>query len=253
MVNRVRLVFVGMLCASAVIPTVAEAQSLPAFVTVTTFQVQPDMRRQFEVLQQEANAARRDAGVTARFAYRVVRGGSTNEYVFFTPLEGLESYEQANPVRRGMGDTDAADWFARLRECIDDVRLDTLRVRTELSIPVAEGRTRRLARLRMVDTRPGRGQDYERWVADTWVPAMRDADMNGVIHFQNAFGVGQPTWTRLTFYDTWADLEGHPVRRHVGPEAFTEVLGTNGEMTYGPKVRILEFLPDLSVVATAGQ
>ena len=253
MVDRIKCICLAAVFACAAIPAAALAQSLPSFVTVTTFKVHPGMRQQFEALQQEANSARREAGVTARFAYRVVRGGSTNEYVFFKPLEGLASYDQPNPVRRGMGDADAADWFARLSECIDDVRLDTLRVRTELSIPAAEGRTRKLARLRMVDTRPGRGQDYERWVADTWVPAMRDAGMNGVIHFQNAFGVGQRTWTRLTLYDSWTDLEGHPVRRHVGPEAFSDVLGNNDEMTRGPEVLILEFLPDLSLVATAAE
>ena len=45
--------------------------------------------------------------------------------------------------------------------------------------------------------------------------------MNEVIHFQNAFGLGQRTWTRMTLYDSWADLDGHPVQRHLERNAFS--------------------------------
>ena len=248
MIARITLVSLGVLFASAGIPATALAQTTPSFVGVSTFQVKPGKRQQFEALQQEANAARQQAGVSARYAFRVLRGGSINEYVFFTPLDdGLASYDQPNAIRQEMGDAGADEWFAQLSECVDDVRFDTLRAREELSIPLSEGRASTLVRLRMVETRPGRGQDYERWVSDTWVPAMRAAGMNGVLHFQNAFGVGQRTWTRLTFYDSWAELEGHPVARHVGSDAFSEVLGNQDEMTHGPKVLILATLPNLNI------
>ena len=248
MLQRIQGICIGTLFVSLAIPASTLAQPLAPFVTVSTFQVKPGMRLEFEALQQEANAAREEAGVTARFAYRVVRGGSANEYVFFTPLSALGDYDQPIPVRRGMGEAAAAEWFARLNACIDDVRLDTLRVRTDLSIPWAEGRTPTLARVRTVDVRPGRGQGYQQWITDNWVPAMRGADMSGVVHFQNAFGVGQRTWTRLTLYDSWEDLDGHPVARHLGPDAFGEVLGNQDEMTQGPEVRILEFLPTVSIL-----
>jgi len=250
MVNRLRLICMVTLFLPLAAPVVALAQALPPFVTVATFQVKPDMRLEFEALQEEANAARQEAGITARFAYRVARGGSVNEYVFLTPTEALANYDQPLPVRRGMSESGAAQWFARLNKCIDDLRLNTLRVRADLSIPLAEGRTATLWRLRTVEVRPGRGQDYQGWITDNWVPAMKNAGMNGVVHFQDAFGVGQRTWTRLTAYDSWAELDGHPVARHLGPEAFSEMLGNQGEMTHGPEVRILELLPNLSIFAS---
>jgi len=54
--------------------------------------------------------------------------------------------------------------------------------------------------------------------------------MSGVIHFQNAFGLGQQTWTRMTLYDSWADLDGHPVQRHLERDAFSAVLGVRRQI-----------------------
>ncbi len=249
MPERIKYFCAGALFVSLAIPASAPAQTLPSFATVATFQVKSGMRLEFEALQQKANAAREEAGITARFAYRVVRGGSANEYLFFTPLDSLADYDQPLPVRRGMGEAAAAEWFAQLNGTVEDVQLDTLRIRADLSIPRTGERAPRLARVRTVDVRPGRGQDYQQWITNNWVPAMKDAGMSGVIHFQNAFGVGQRKWTRMTLYDSWADLDGHPVQRHLEPGAFSAVLGNNGEMTLGPEVRILEFLPNVSILA----
>ena len=45
--------------------------------------------------------------------------------------------------------------------------------------------------------------------------------MTGMVHFRPEPFLGQRVWHRLMTYDNWEELDaGHPVARHVGPDAF---------------------------------
>lgn len=247
MINRVSRIGVVTLFCALVVSTVF-AQSLPPLVNVVTVHVKSGMRPEFEALQREATVARREAGITARYAYRVARGGSANEYIFVTPVEGLAEFDRPGGMAQAMGEVAWTQWVARIEKCTENRRVDTLRLRDDLSIPLAEGRTPTLIRLRRVELLPGGGQEYQAWLTENWVPAMRNAGMNGVYHYQDAFGLGQRTWIRIESYDSWADLEGHPVSNSLTAEAFTEVLANNDQLTHGPEVQILRVLPELSIL-----
>ena len=122
-------------------------------------------------------------------------------------------------------------------------------MRTDLVIPVAEGRTPTLVWLRTIETLPGRWPDYSAWLAEKWVPAMKQAGMNGIYYLDQAFGGFQRLWYEARFVDNWASFdEPSPVLRALGTDGMRELRAGEAEMTHGPVVKILRLRPDLSVV-----
>ena len=203
--------------------------------------------REFEELQKEYDTAARAAGVTQRFISQVVRGAAT-EYTIATPISAFAVYDERNVLVEAMGEAGAAEWVARVTKCVKSRRIDTLRARSDLSIPLAEGRTSKLLVMRTVEHLPGRFPDDNSWLTEKWVPALKNAGMNGVFIARNAFGGSNRLWYRLAFVDNWAVFDGeHPVRRDIGQEAWGELLRESGAMTLAPVVKVLRLRPDLSI------
>ena len=192
MTNRARSVCtVALFCALAMPVTIFAQPS--ALSTLVTVDVKADMVGEFEALQREYNAAAREAGVTQRAISQVVRGPA-NEYLILTPIAAFADNDGPNVVAQAMGDTGWSQWVARVTKTVKNRRIDTVRARPDLSIPLAEDRTPSLLVLRMVEHLPGRFPDYNAWLAETWVPALKAAGMNGVLFAQNNFGGSGRLW-----------------------------------------------------------
>ncbi len=246
MTNRLRSACaIALLCALAM-PVTIFAQP-PGILTLITVDVKADMVGEFEALQKEYNAAAREAGVTDRTISQVVRGPA-NEYLIVEPVSGFAAYDGPNAVAQAMGDAGWSQWVARVTKTVKNRRIDTIRARPDLSIPLAEGRTPALLVLRMVEHLPGRFPDYNAWLAETWVPALKAAGMNGVLFARNTFGGSGRLWYQAGFVDNWATFDTpHPVRSNVGEEAWGQMMGTSGSMTRAPVVKVLRLRPDLSI------
>ena len=218
-----------------------------ALSTLTIVEVKHDMVLEFEELQKEFNAAARGAGVTGRTISQVVRGAAS-EYYILAPVNSFADYDEPNVVAQAMGEAGWAQWVARVTKTVQNRRIDTIRARPDLSIPLADGRTPTLLVLRTVEHLPGRFRDYDTWLSEKWVPAMKDAGMNGVLFARNAFGGSSRLWYEASFIDDWAVLDGvHPALSDRDEARTREVLGRAGSMTHAPTVKILRLRPDLSI------
>ena len=227
------------------IPIALFAQS--GLSTLATVEVKADMVLEFEALQKEYNAAAREAGVTARHISQVVRGRAT-EYYILTPVEAFADYDEPNVVAPVMGEPDWTQWVARISATLQDRRMDTIRARDDLSIPLADGRTPMFIVLRTVEHLPGQFPGYDTWLSENWVPALKNAGMNGVLFARNAFGGSNRLWYEATFIDNWAALDSvHPVFRDQDDARARGVVGRGGSMTHAPSLTILRLRPDLSI------
>jgi hypothetical protein len=237
---------VALTCALAM-PAPTPAQSEP-FVQMATTVVKNDMVPEYEELIKEGRDALEEIELPFYLVYRVAQGAA-NQYISFQPVSSFAEFDSPRGMLPAMGQAGFQAWISRLNKTHLGRRVDILRARHDLSIPLAEGRRPTLALLRTVVALPGRNGDYAQWITDNWVPAMRDAGMNGVFHFQAAPGVGQGMWHRMELRDTWADFDGgHPVARHVGQQAFGEILANNAQMTHAPDIKILSLRPELSIL-----
>ena len=102
--------------------------------------------------------------------------------------------------------------------------------------------------LRTVEHLPGQFPDYNTWLSENWVPALKNAGMNGVLFARNAFGGSGRLWYEAAFIDNWAILDGvHPALRDQDEARARGVLGRAGSMTHAPTVKVLRLRPDLSI------
>jgi hypothetical protein len=232
----------------AAVPVTTFAQAEPQIVTVVTVEVNQDMTQEFEELQKELNVALKKAGVTERRMSETVRGPSA-EYTIVTPVSKWADYDMTDMITNALGEAGAARWIARVTKCVKNRRVDTMESRPDLSIPLKEGRMPKLAVVTSRRNRPARYGDYNDWLTNKWVPAVKAAGMNGVLVYRNAFGGHSREWVTVSFVDNWATFDGeHPVREHLGDDGWRKLRAGMGEMTSSSVRRIIRLRPDLSIL-----
>jgi hypothetical protein len=216
--------------------------------TVISVQVHQDMVQEFEELQKELNAAYKAAGVTERRIYQVVRGPSA-QYQIGEPVTSFADYDDAGVMAKALGEAGAARWVARVTKCVKDRRVDTYRNRPDLSVPVKPGRSPKLVVMSTRRNAPGHYADYNEWLLSKWMPAVKQAGMDGHYTYRNAFGGHAREWVTLDFVDSWAAFdEPHPVHKQLGDDGWQELREGTGQMTDGAERMILLVRPDLSIV-----
>ena len=232
------------------VPCLAQEGELWNLITI---QIDQTMIGEWEALQKELNTALKAAGATERRISQVVRGPS-NEYFIAEPLANFAELDESDLLAKAMGEAGAARWIARVTKCVENRRVDTLRSRPDLSIPLKAGRTPKLAVVTTFENLPGRDRDYNDWLVNKWAPAMKTAGMDGVLYFRNAFGGGGRNWMVVTFVDDWATFDTvYPVRESLGDEAYRELVGPSGAMRSNPERKVIRLRPDLSIIPQIGR
>ena len=239
-----------MAAALAAAPTLA--QSEPELVNLTTIEIRSDMTQEWEELQKELNEALKKAGTTERRISQVVRG-PTSQYFIVTPVDKFADFDEPGLLEKALGEAGAARWVARVTKCVKERRVDTLGGRPDLSIPPEQGRTPTLVVVETYHNLPGRYPEYNDWLTNKWVPAQKQAGMNGVLYFRNAFGGGRRDWTVVTFVDSWATFDGtYPVREALGEERFFELVSESSGMRSNGQRKVARLRPDLSIIPEPG-
>lgn len=232
----------------AAVPVTTFAQAEPQILTVVTVEVYQDMTQEFEELQKELNAALKKAGVTERRISQTVRGLSA-EYTIVTPVSKWADYDMAGMTAKALGEAGAARWIARVTKCVKNRRVNTVESRPDLSVPLKDGRMPTLAVVTSRRNRPGRYPDYNDWLTNKWIPAVKAAGMNGYFTYRNAFGGHSREWVTVSFVDNWAAFDSeHPVRDHLGDEGWIKLRAGVGDMTSSSVRRIIRLRPDLSIL-----
>lgn len=233
------------------LPSLAQTESAPSLFNVVTIEVHHDMALEFERLQKELNAALKKSGVTERRISQTVRGPSA-EYHIVSPVSSWAELDGPSSAVEAMGEVANASWIAQVTKCVKSRRVDTVRMREDLSVPMKAGRTPKLAVLTTRVNLPGRAGDYNDWLTDKWAPAVKAAGMDGYFVYRNAFGGRSREWISVSLVDDWGAFDSeHPVRAHLGQDGWRELTSGSGAMTESPERKIIRFRPDLSIYPEA--
>ena len=246
----IRLTLMVVLVAAIPVTSLAQPDASQLW-TMSTVEVHHDMIPEFEELQKELSAAYKKAGATQRLVSQVVRGPSAT-YLFMTPVAKWADYDDADLVTEAMGEAEGARWIARITKCVKERRVDTIQTRADLSIPLADGRTPKLAVWTTRRNLPGKYPEYNDWLVNKWMPAVKQAGMNGYFTSRNAFGGNAREWINFSLVDSWAAFDQeHPVLRSLGQEKWRELRTGVGAMTTAPVRRILRLRRDLGIVPSS--
>jgi hypothetical protein len=233
--------------------TATPAADAPMFFQVMIVRVKPDMVREYMELQKnETVPALKKAGVKSREAYSTGAFGENFEFVFVTDIENFAQYDGPNPIVRALGEEGAAAYFAKNRKLIEGSRTYAFRARPDLSFFGTGQWAPAIAVVTMVEVALGRNAEFENFIKNDWVPALKKANVQGYAVSQAIFGGNANEYVTVTLFPNYAELDkGPPVVRALGQEAADKLMTKMNGVIVRADRSISKFEPTLSFMPPA--
>jgi hypothetical protein len=175
--------------------------------------------------------------------------GEQNTYHIVSQLESLGALADMaeNPP---MEPQQWANWVNRIESTMDSHELAIAQIHPDLSImpqPQAGAEPPELLILMSQTLLPGKRQEYETWLRDEMLPALKESDIMGVVSNETAFGSEDRTWVFAVPVESWAALdEPMPLYRSMGPQAAEELMARGDSMVDRSETIVLRTRTDLS-------
>jgi hypothetical protein len=228
-----------------------QAAATPEFVSITVVSVKPDMMVEFQnFMKNTTNPALKKGGLKWREVWQNTgAAGDAFEYVLVTPVAKLADFDGPGALEKGLGPQGLTAWQTKASSLVNSVRRFIIRTRPDLSFAAQRTGAPKLAVLHFVHVAPGRNGDYENYLTNDFVPAMKQAGVTYLVS-QTIFGGNGNEYITLTMRDSFADLDKGPVLvQALGPEGAQKL---TQKMPAGAVVHlersIARFVPDLSIM-----
>ena len=188
-----RLLIIAVLLNFAPTMILAQDEGL-VYVNVRVVTVKPDQLAQWESIMKERSDVVQEAG-QAFFHIFARQRGPLDTYLIISPGTTIGGPPTGVPGSQS--------WVTALRNTLVSQSLSTLRTypNTNDTGSVHPGANFLHARLRTVAA--GRNQDYEAWLTDELIPALREAEVGDVRVLRSVLGGSPRTWVTLSFVDGW--------------------------------------------------
>lgn len=228
-----------------------QAAPTPEFLSITVVSVKPEMMMEFQnFMKNTTNPALKKGGLKWREVWQNTgAAGDAFEYVLVAPVAKLAEFDGPGAIEKGLGPQGFAAWQTKAGSLVNSVRRFIIRTRPDLSFAAQDTATPKMAVLHSVHVAPGRNTDYENYLKNDFVPAMKQAGVRYLVS-QTIFGGNSNEYITLTMRDSFADLDKGPV--------LVQALGAEGaqkltqKMPAGAVVHLerslTKFVPELSIM-----
>jgi hypothetical protein len=243
--STVQATCVSAVLLAALVPPAAVAQGADAkWRNVRVIQVKPDRQAEWITLQKEMNAAMKKAG-QSRDIWQVARG-NVDTFHIGTTLSNLGQNDST--AENALGAERFASWALQVAQCVGDRQVVTIRRRPELTIPPKDGRVPQLAVLALRTVIPGKRAEYESYLKNDYIPAMKKAKADGVFVNRIFMGDNPDTYAVVNFIDKWSEFDsGHPLVRELGQQKANAIFDKASTLIQSSENLVLRYRPDLSV------
>jgi len=222
-------------------------QEQPQWNEVRIVHVKGERMGEFEGLLKELSAALSESNLPAFDVWQVA-AGELNTYHIVAALESLAQFGEMDTLP--MEPLEWANWVNRIESTVDSQELILAEVHPDLSIEPdaqAAGDPPELLMLLSQTVMPGRSQEYETWLREEVLPALRESDIDGVISNRLTFGADNRTWVFAVPIPSWSELgQPSPLHRSMGEQAAEEMLNRGDSMVERSETIVLRARPELS-------
>lgn len=231
----------------------AQQQAQPMLMGVRVLEVKPDQVGEFEGLIKELRAAIQESARPGFTAWSV-EVGDMNTYHLVTELDSFASL--AEMEQPPMEPVEWANWLNRIGGTIDSHTVIIGRLRPELSIiPTEQGvpteQAQQSGELLMLisDTvMAGKTREYEAFVRDELLPALKQADIDAVYTTELMFGTEGRTWVYAVPLPGWQVFDGpSPLVEALGEEGAQQLMLRGDALVDHSETQMLRMRADLSV------
>jgi len=216
---------------------------LPPWLRVAVVQVAGGQGPAFEDLLKELIAARRAAGLPGGQVFQVVLG-HPNEYHYVIPVQAIEANE-GTPLP--MPPADAALWTARITATVESVRFFYAATFPQHGVEApANAPAPSLLLLRSITVASGKEPEYERWVADQYMPAFRQTRPLGHTMSRGVYGDSLQHYYHAYPLAGWGDLDApDPLLGVLGQRRYDQVMDAIDDVVVGHEMAIARIRTDL--------
>jgi hypothetical protein len=253
-VRRVRLVLAAatMTAFAALQPIAAQTPApdptKPQLLQLTIATLKPDMvKAYYDYQKSDVIPALQKGGVKWRESWRTASFGDLFQVAHVTDVTGLEQYDSPPPVRKALGDEGYAAYQAKIGGMVSSVKTYLLRTRPDLSYVPDPAFQPKLVILTVVDVAADKIAEFEAFIKNDWVPALKAGGGKAYHVVQVVYGGSTMQYHTLVAVDSFADIgKGHPVARALGEEGVVKLLTKAGAYTSHVERSVIRLDPDLS-------
>ena len=209
----------------------------PALVRFNIVDVKPDMVDEFRAVQREFTANAKKAGTPFRSVWQTDTLGTTWRYLIVTPMESYADLGTATTADESQID--------RVRKCIVSRRSVVVSPMSDLSKPLPDGQSPKLAVTQVVRVAPGRNADYVSWAKSDYFPHF---DSVGVHYLSADVGLGgRNSYVHFILFDNYEEIaKGSPLTRGAGAEAAAAIQAKRAGIVTDVESSILRYDSELS-------
>jgi hypothetical protein len=230
-------------------PTAPAAAPTPEFLSITAVSVKPEMMTEFQnYMKFTTNPALKKGGLKWRAVWQnTIAAGDAFEYIIVAPVEKFAQFDGPGPIEKSLGAEGFASWQAKAGTLVSSVRRFIVRTRPDLSFEAKRTGPPKLAVVTSVHVAPNRNSDFENYLKNDYVPAMKQAQVSYMVS-QTIFGGDANEYVALTLRESFTDMDKGPVLvQALGEEGAQKLLQKlpAGTVTHLER-SISRFVPELS-------
>ena len=219
----------------------------PEMLEITIYKIKPDMVPEWEALVKSALPALKKAGVPVVSFWHTAMFG-VDEWVAAVPIGKFAQFDGPSPFVRGLGEAGAMQLHAMAVKCFAErPRSYAMRARMDLSIEGPMNEPPAIAVLTTAHVAYGKGPEFEAFLKNDVVPALKKAGITQYWVHQTVLGGDVNEWNSLTLYKNFADLDGPPpLVKALGQEGADRLAAKGAGIVLSLERKVLRYRADLS-------
>jgi hypothetical protein len=207
---------------------ISHAQTAPAptWTVVTTTQIKPEFRLEYEAGQKEVTAAYKKAGVPYRVVVQTLLG-DVGEYTSISPISKLADMDDPTPLVKALGEPGAQKLLKRLGAYMVSIHRATVLAQDDISIRTPTENMAEYAQVSFMQLYPGKAAAFTSFMKEDYIPAMKKVDIANLWISRPVFGGDLNERVMVRPLHKLAELDGGPLT--------TKALGADGARQLGIK------------------
>lgn len=229
-------------------PAFAQTTAAPEWSVVTSTQIKPEFRQEYEAGQKEISATYKKAGAPSRIVVQTMLG-DVAEYISIVPLTKLAELDGPSPLVKTLGEAGSQRLLKRMGGYLVAVHRSTNLAMPEISINTPTENPGEYAQVAIMRLFPGKAGDFVAFMKDDYVPAVKKADVANLWVSRPIFGGDLNDRIVVRPLHKMAELDGGPLmRKALGEEGARRLAEKQSGIVQSVSYTIVRVRPDLSLM-----
>ncbi len=198
----------------------------PSWLEVTKVTVKPEKAWEFgKFMKDEFKPALVKGGVKLSYAWQTAIFGDEFTYYFVSPIAKFADYDGDGPIEKALGKDGVGPFYAKASALVTSVHTTAMIERPDLTYMSKDAGQPKLAVMIGINVNQGHEADFENFMINEYLPALRKSDAIAFLAHQTVFGGDQNEYVMIGMISNFAELDkGHPISRLLGRDGFKKLM-----------------------------